>query len=54
VDKYPDGGADYYLAHVARIRAAAERATLPEIRSELFRIAVAFERLVEHAKHAVG
>ncbi|MDE2166040.1 MAG: hypothetical protein KGJ66_06860 [Alphaproteobacteria bacterium] len=53
MDKYPDGGADYYLAHAARIRAAAERATLPEIRNELLKIATAFERLAEHAKDVV-
>jgi hypothetical protein len=45
-----EGSVDYYLAHAARIRAAAERANLPDVRKELLKIAAAFERLAEHAR----
>ncbi|MGH7119409.1 MAG: hypothetical protein ACREFP_10555 [Acetobacteraceae bacterium] len=47
-----EGSVDYYLAHAARIRAAAGRANLPEVKKELFKIATAFERLAERARHS--
>lgn len=45
-----EGSVDYYLAHAAHIRAAADRANLTDVRSELLKIAAAFERLAEHAR----
>ena len=47
-----EGSCAYYLAHAARIRAAAERATVPAIRAELLKMAIAFERLAERARHS--
>lgn len=47
-----EGSVDYYLAHAARIRAAAERANLSDVRNELLKIATAFERLAEHARQS--
>lgn len=46
-----EGSADYYLAHAARVRATAERASLAEVKQELLKIATAFERLAERARH---
>jgi len=45
-----EGTSGYYLEQAARIRATAERATIPEIKDELLKIAAAFERLAERAK----
>jgi hypothetical protein len=45
-----DGGtAEEYRRQAARIRASAEKATVPEIKAELLKIAAAFERLAERA-----
>lgn len=43
----------HYLEQAARIRAEAERATIPDIKNELLKIAAAFERLANRAKHPV-
>jgi hypothetical protein len=44
-----DETSDHYLEQAARVRAAAETATIPAIKDELLKIAVAFERLAERA-----
>lgn len=51
MDEEIEGSADYYLVHAARIRALAERAVLPEVKKELSKIAIAFERLAKRARH---
>ncbi|HUZ32936.1 MAG TPA: hypothetical protein VMV19_12660 [Xanthobacteraceae bacterium] len=45
-----EGLAEEYRRQAVRIRVSAEKATVAEIKAELYKIAAAFERLAEHTE----